>query len=233
MTSFILKLIAIIGMTSNHIAHVFSEQLPDWLYYILMPLGGLTFPIMAYLMNQGYHYSRNFKRYLGRLFIFAVISLAPFIIAFNYFALNILFTLALGLIIIHLDKHMQNRICFYLIFIASIILSGVFDWGFIGVPMMLLYHRYEDNKKEQIWRPLLCIWIFSLIQGVVGVILSDIDFPIRENIAQLLYAFVGSTATIPILLKHNGKQGPKLKYFFYAYYPAHLTLLIAIRYICE
>ena len=41
----------------------------------------------------------------------------------------------------------------------------------------------------------------------------------------MLYAFVGCTGAIPLLLSYNGRRGRPLKYFFYAYYPAHIFVL--------
>ena len=40
-----------------------------------------------------------------------------------------------------------------------------------------------------------------------------------------LYGLVGCTAAIPLLLAYNGLRGKPLKWFFYAYYPAHITVL--------
>ena len=49
-TAFVLKVAAIVGMTCNHVANVFGSELPGGAMVALYSLGGLTFPIMAYLL---------------------------------------------------------------------------------------------------------------------------------------------------------------------------------------
>ena len=49
-SAFALKVAAIVGMTCNHIANVFGTELPGGVMVALYSLGGLTFPIMAYLL---------------------------------------------------------------------------------------------------------------------------------------------------------------------------------------
>ena len=51
---FTLKVVAIIGMTCNHVANVFAAQLPQPLLLALFSLGGVTFPIMAFLLVEGF-----------------------------------------------------------------------------------------------------------------------------------------------------------------------------------
>ena len=48
----------------------------------------------------------------------------------------------------------------------------------------------------------------------------------RRGIApSALYPLVGCTATIPLLWAYNGGRGRPMKWFFYAYYPAHIAVL--------
>ena len=45
------------------------------------------------------------------------------------------------------------------------------------------------------------------------------------GLAFALYPLVGCTATIPLLWAYNGGRGRPMKWFFYAYYPAHIAVL--------
>ena len=69
--SFQLKLLAITGMLINHMGIVFewSRSMPTLpLFAISEFVGKFTFPIMAYLLVEGYHYTRDVKKYaLGRI----------------------------------------------------------------------------------------------------------------------------------------------------------------------
>lgn len=79
--SFQLKLLAITGMLINHMGIVFewSRSMPTLpLFAISEFVGKFTFPIMAYLLVEGYHYTRDVKKYALRLAGFWVLSIYPF-----------------------------------------------------------------------------------------------------------------------------------------------------------
>lgn len=74
MTSFKLKIIAIITMVCDHFG--------DALFSVISPLnfiGRMAFPIFAFQLSEGYIHTKNIKRYLLRIFVFAIISQIPFI----------------------------------------------------------------------------------------------------------------------------------------------------------
>lgn len=223
MSAFSLKIIAIVGMTMNHIAYAFGGSMPDWLYYIFMAPGGLTFPIMAYLMSEGYKYTRDIKKYALRLFGFALLALVPFCMLMNDFRLNVLFTLLGGLIVLYLNDHMKSRGGFWAAFIGITLFTLISDWTLMGVPMVLCYRCITDRYKRVV-APVCIVWVMiGLSLFLSGNLLG------RESIAQGLFGFVGCTATIPLLLAYNGERGRSMKYLFYAFYPAHLLIISVIR----
>ena len=61
-----LKLIAILSMLLDHIGAVFFPEHPAFRW-----VGRLAFPIFCYCMTVGLLYTRDIKRYLGRLGLFA------------------------------------------------------------------------------------------------------------------------------------------------------------------
>ena len=64
-----LKMIAIIAMTIDHIAWlVFPDYPHEVLPVILHIIGRLTCPIMCYFIAEGYHYTKNIRKYTCRLF---------------------------------------------------------------------------------------------------------------------------------------------------------------------
>ena len=77
-SSFTLKVVAIVGMTFNHACYIFYPYLPAEALLLLFGFGGLTFPIMAFLLVEGYHHTSNIKRYAGRLLAFALVSQVPY-----------------------------------------------------------------------------------------------------------------------------------------------------------
>ena len=62
----------------------------------LYMVGGLTFPIMAYLLCEGYRHTSSVRRYAERLALFAVISQVPYSLLFGAQG-NVLITLLNGL----------------------------------------------------------------------------------------------------------------------------------------
>lgn len=74
-----LKLIAIAAMTADHIAWLLFPGYPtDPLPIILHIIGRLTCPIMCFFIAEGYHYTRNIKKYTARLFVFVYIRFKRF-----------------------------------------------------------------------------------------------------------------------------------------------------------
>jgi hypothetical protein len=227
--SFVLKIIAIVAMTADHIGTVFAPQLPMWGKVALFAPGGLTFPIMAFLLTVGYQHTRNVRKYIQRLFVFALIAIVPFWWALMP-QLNVLFTLLMGLIIIYLYDHLKNRLLFVLALLVAIIATGWCDWSYVGVPMILCYHIIRHPVRRVVF-PVALMWFTWILEllllSVAGT--SPIQSVLFVNLPGIAYVFVGCTLTIPLLLSYNGRRGAPLKYFFYAYYPAHLALLALIR----
>lgn len=221
--SFALKIVAIVGMTANHLSHLFYEHLPFELNCILYALGGLTFPIMAFLVAEGYSHTSNFKKYALRLLLFAIISQISYGLFLGSEG-NVLFTLFLGLILIRLFDTLENRILFWGIFVLCLAIGLVLDWGVFGVIMIPLFHGLK-GRYERI--------VIPVIIAVLGLGLPQLNGLISTSnlhyLPPLLYAFAGCSLTIPLLISYNGQRGKPLKYFFYAYYPAHIFALGLIR----
>ena len=94
MSLFVLKIIGIISMFIDHYHFVIGG--PE----ILNIIGRIAFPIFSFSLGEGYFYTGNFKKYIGRLSFFAIISQIPAYIFKLDYPMNIFFTLLFGLIII-------------------------------------------------------------------------------------------------------------------------------------
>ena len=84
MSTFVLKLTAIIAMVIDHVAAVFIPY-NSWLYLPCRLIGRIAFPIFAFLLVEGFYHTRNIRKYLTRLGVFALISELPFDLAFYNF----------------------------------------------------------------------------------------------------------------------------------------------------
>ncbi|MBO1305086.1 hypothetical protein JZO70_02865 [Enterococcus sp. 669A] len=221
-----LKLLAIVGMTLDHIAIVFAPQLSLGVRTLFYACGGITFPIMAYLLVEGYKHTSNVKRYGLRLLVFAIISYVPFAWAMGTFVFNVLFTLLLGLITLYLYDHMNNRILFWFVFVGLTLFSVVMDWGLVGVPMVLMYYIVRGNWARYIVPLLPSVILMTLMFLVSG---GELTVAIVHSLPQLAFAYVGGGLSAILLKNYNGLRGRSMKYLFYGYYPAHLLILAIIR----
>lgn len=226
-SAFTLKIAAIVGMTANHVANVFAGLMPFWLTVALYSLGGLTFPIMAFLLCEGYRHTSNIRRYARRLALFAALSQVPFSLLWGATA-NVLVTLLIGLGLLWAKDHLRNQMLWPLVVLAGLALSAFCDWGIIGPVMILLFHYWHDRPRGALLTMLIGMAVLGLPQllEVANVLMGNpapLPFPILWG--ALGYYTVGFALAATLLTAYNGQRGRSLKWFFYAYYPAHLLVI--------
>ena len=216
MSSFVLKITALISMCFDHFGYfIFGSHISFCNFF-----GRLAFPIFAYQISEGYTHTHDLKKYIWRLFLFAIISQIPFNL-FQYalgfsLTLNIFFTLLLGLLAICAFEKIPNKfmgiivsaICIYLGHLLNV------DYGYWGVLLVFAFYILRANKV------LLVIGFAAIVMLKYLPILIQSSF----NYVNIYLAIFTFLAIIPILL-YNGKQGLKTKYLLYIFYPLHLAIL--------
>lgn len=108
MSSFIIKMIAIITMTVDHINDLFIKNIS------LNIIGRISFPLFCFQLVVGYSKTKNLLKYITRMLIFALISQIPFAFFANEIgsetSLNVMFTLTLGLAALYVyDIRIENN----------------------------------------------------------------------------------------------------------------------------
>jgi len=110
MSAFVLKIIAMITMTCDHVSYLIFGGF-SFLNYI----GRIAFPIFAYQISEGYIHTSNLRKYFLRLLVFALISQIPFSLFLSMYSdnfyLNIFFTLLLGLLAITVYDKLNGVDC--------------------------------------------------------------------------------------------------------------------------
>ena len=225
-----LKLIAVLAMTLDHLAWTFFpgySRLPGVL--LLHLIGRIAAPIMWYFIAEGYHHTRNIRKYTLRLFLLAVISHfaynfcfgIPFL-PFQNFVFNqtsVIWPLAWGLILLRVNdspKCTESQKILLTLLICAVTFPA--DWSCIAAMTIFFIGANRGNFKAQMgW---MVFW--TAVYALVYFLFLD-----------PLYGFVqlGTCLAIPILRMYNGEKGScrGIGKLFYIFYPAHLILCGIMR----
>lgn len=235
MTCFILKIIAIITMFCDHLGSAMYGTITPFNY-----IGRIAFPIFAFQISEGFLHTKNLEKYFIRLMAFALISQIPYILFLSIYSndvrLNIFFTLTLGLITIWLHDYVHKNISskldikvkdhFFrtllkfiveLLPVIAICIIGHFakvDYGCGGVLLVFMFYYFKENRLAM---NISFVTMYIIYYGIY-MIKTGFNF---------VYLWLFAFNVLPILFinLYNGKQGKKLKYFLYIFYPAHLLIL--------
>ena len=202
MTTFQIKILAAVLMVCDHIGAVIFPKI-----LILRFLGRLSFPLFAWLIGQGEKHTNNFKLYLLRLVILGVVSQPIYYLTFHSSALNILATLAFGLLAIRVTKVIGSNL-FTFIFAVLAQLANA-EYGAYGVFVIILLS--EMNFTKITW------WIKWISLNLLTFWLPGFFF----------YQFLAGLSPLSLNL-WNSQQGRKAKWF-YPFYPVHLALILILQ----
>lgn len=241
MSTFILKIIAMLCMLIDHISRVLwpsqvtiysvdfstasSELIRNaTIYTIGRGIGRIAFPIFCFLLVEGIMHTGNLKKYAIRLGILAVLSEIPFDMMvygkYSTFAKqNVVFTLLLGFAAVSFIRYVQKR------------------WP----GDMLKYNTFSCMTI------LVCgcaAMFFATDYSMFGVLLIVTFYIFRDKKALaaimmlvLMAAFSSETFLLdlpgllafPLLYFYNEKKGIEDKHAFYAFYPLHMLILGLLR----
>lgn len=176
-------------------------------------LGRIAFPIFMFFLVEGFFKTRNRFRYLLYLTVFGVISEIPFdlcqsAVIFQPYSNNVMFTLALTLVMIWIiDKlRIPTKIFWYPISIVIVagtcLLSMIWglDYEWHGILIGYFFYIFRNNA------------IFAIIGGYLSLIKTP-------------WALLGFGLT----LTYNGERGKQNKILNYSFYPVHLLILGLLR----
>jgi len=214
-------------------------------------MGGATYVIMAYFVVEGYKYTSNLKKYIGRLLIVGLIAhafhptvLGSTAIMGNGLIINILFTISLSLFVLYMYDKIKIRVLFWVLFVVACIVALFMDLIFIGILVPLLYYTIK-NENHRRWVPGV---VSGVIWGVLGVLAGLVpimymatgafaeevhDIAAMQGLTiELLAAMpsfaIGCFVAAMLIRNYNGDRGKPAKWLFYVAYPLHLAIIAAI-----
>lgn len=222
LTSNTLKVIAVAAMFFDHFCSVFAEGYPVFLEWLRVP-GRLSAPLMCYLIAEGYWHTHDLKKYMGRLFLFAVLSHFPYVLYYHltwWKATSVIWTLFLGLLALTAARQPHMPFPLKLAAVGGCcLLAYPADWNYVGVLWILYFGLYHRSFGRQMAS-------FALIGLFLHVLPNLFHFG-WEHLYQC-----GIFLAIPLLACYNGRRGRRsrvIKWGFYLFYPLHLLLLLGLR----
>lgn len=176
--------------------------------------GRIAFPIFCFLLVQGALLTRDYKKQVLRLLVFALISEVPFNLCISGTLFypghqNVFFELAFGVAtvaILHkMETHFGGRkksLLQALAFILMAVLCEVlnFDYGAAGIIAIVLFYLAVWSRRRTMTMGLFAFLFEAPLYGMVYL-------------------------SLPLIYSYNGKRGMGSRYGFYIFYPGHLLLL--------
>lgn len=214
--STVIKIVAIICMFIDHLAASWIEGGLQYYpmftipYWVMRFIGRVSFPIFCFFIVEGFFKTRCRWKYALRLLCFALISEVPFDLAmfgtaFYWGYQNVFFTLFLGLLVIWASDEVIKKKWYFLI--LPIVAAGMAAAWF--------------GMTDYDWMGIVAIFILYILgkKRIAAVIVCCVFLTLMNPLE------ITCALCIPLLLNYNGQRGRGFKYFFYAFYPAHLLIL--------
>ncbi len=231
LTAYEMKYLAMFAMFLDHAAYVFWRPLGS-AELLLRVIGRFTFPILAFLLTEGFVHTRNRWVYEIRILLCALISMVPYRLLFGD-PYNVLFTLAAGLLILIVEDYAIHRFGRVHPYVWQMVFLGVtavtawlmrdFDWGLPGI---FAIYVTGQLKHRPYWIQGIGCCSTLLAVTVIKRIFEHRIFDVRYCIF-----LSGIVLAAGWIAAYNGRRGtehsPVQKYAFYAFYPLHLLLIWA------
>ena len=239
MTIFIFKIIAMITMTSDHIATGLLDGMP-----VMRIIGRAAFLLYAFMIAEGYYHLKDkperLKAHLIKLGALCVISE----FAYDFFetgklidwssqsVMPVLFLGFLGLIVTEKFAKKPWVIVIYYAATAFISYFAKFNYKFAGVLLIYAFYFFIKyaGRKSFIKKFLILSAMISVYFCIYVWARASFGGPEAwlEAFMKIRYWLIGHYATMLLIASYNGKQGPRnkvLNVIYSIYYPLHLAVL--------
>lgn len=234
----------IMAMTFMLMDHIWATVLS---YAWLTCVGRIAFPIFAFLIVEGFNHTKNLRKYMLRMLIFAVIAEIPFNLMYGgqvFYPVhqNVLWTFLLALLgLMFMEKiKKKNKIWLTILISVVVCLLGTvlgyllfvdyYGCGILTVFIFYFFNRnrednlvykiWKNNKyKKTIWNIVCFIGQFLCLYYINVEVLGGLyyDINIFGMHFELVQQSLALVALIPIWL-YQSKQGYHAKWFQYFNY---------------
>ncbi len=237
MSSFVLKLIAAVTMFIDHMGLILFPDVE-----IFRIIGRLAFPLYAFCIAEGFHYTKSRLRYFLQIFILGLLCQIVYQVVESTVYLGILIAFSLSILLMACTEQVREAFSGR----KSVIAKGLESLGCTEL----------SPTADRILTLLLLLLAGGAVFLLTVLVRVDYGFfgillPVFTNLfrdkkkrlvlfsACLLALCIDLTGTFSIqyfslfavllLALYNGKRGKyRFKYFFYIFYPAHLAFLYGL-----
>ena len=234
-----LKITATLTMLIDHIGAVlvYAAYLQAWdagnyavsnslvpVYQAMRIIGRIAFPIYCFLLVEGFHHTRDVKKYMKRLAVGMLLSEIPFDLAFSGYidweSSSVMVTLLLGcgmMVCMERLKGWRKYAVIAPFFLLAEWLRT--DYAGNGIAIIVMLYLTRGIPHEKLWRTagfLVLLWFGASVQ------IGSLEIPME---------LFGLIALIPIFA-YDGRKltGSKwIQWGFYLFYPVHLLVLWALE----
>ncbi len=239
----LLKLIAIVSMTVDHLGAVMFPQ-----YQIMRVIGRVAFPLFAYCAAVGCVYTRNIGKYALRVLLMALLVQPLYVTAMNhqarmafdwlhnFYRLDLIvrhyyltqhhvihFTLFFGILLIWTLRAKQYAaaaamfaLCWYL--------QSWLDYGMYGIYLMVIFWALIDRPvSAMVWAAAYMTWY-----GLPT--LRTKLWPV-ENMR--VYVQIYALMALPLICIPMNTKIRVSKRVFYLFYPVHLIAIYLLSTFCK
>lgn len=208
----LLKLVAIALMVVDHVGfQLMGNDL------VMRSIGRLSFPIFAWCVVVGSEYTHDITAYMKRMALFYFVSQPCYVLAFGraWTQHNIYLTLLLGLVAIWSLRDKQYW-ALPMTLLAAYFMSP--NYGMDGVYVIILFYLVRRSKLlAALVMSAFCLW-----WGRDSIVIMRIgEFKLgMQSLAAL---------SLPLIICPTHTHLRLNKYVFYAFYPAHLLVIYALK----
>ena len=232
-----LKIIALVFMFIDHAGKMCFPAVPE-----MRILGRIAFPIYAWCMIVGFHYTRSVPKYLLRILITGLVSQPLYMLALNHTwkQPNIFLTLFLGLCALWgiREKKYLSQIWAPAAAMAAAILVGA-DYGWRGVLLFIMLYAVQESRPGivAVMVSYFLFWgsSYSITKSLFGLPINMDALPavLSQPLSAFLRMETYALLALPFILIPFKKDLKLPRWVGYALYPAHLALLYALEQIIK
>lgn len=223
----LLKLLAVISMVIDHFNKFANPEYSQSMF----ALGRLALPLFVFVLafNLARIEATKMPAIAGRLVFFGILAIVPYnamdgAIFAGWWPLNVLFMLAglvgvVYLLIVPVSRPWARHACHFGAVLLFLVVGAIAEFFWVGIGLGLVAWRAfrlfsrRETKQGRV-----------LGEGVLLILAAAVCFVLLNLINGNAWALAALPLILVLLLLPCPKL-PRLKWFFYWFYPAHLWAL--------